>query len=157
MNAPRFVCSPGFSCCSGAFLLRVVSVGGLFTVVSPVLCIALLQNATRILRALFDMVLRAGGAIMAGRMLTLCKVVERQTWNFETPLKQFSELSPCVLHHIEEKKLSLDHIRDTNAKDLGEEATGWLGVGPEGCPHPEHTGAAIAPTCGRRRGLADSG
>lgn len=79
----------------------------------------IVQNATRILRALFDMVLRAGGAIMAGRMLTLCKVVERQTWNFETPLKQFSELSPCVLHHIEEKKLSLDHIRDTNAKDLG--------------------------------------
>ncbi|KAH7946806.1 hypothetical protein HPB52_004326 [Rhipicephalus sanguineus] len=65
------------------------------------------------------MVLRAGGAIMAGRMLTLCKVVERQTWNFETPLKQFSELGLSVLRNIEEKNLSLEQIRDLGFKDIG--------------------------------------
>lgn len=79
-----------------------------------------LQNATRILRALFDMVLRAGGAIMAGRMLTLCKVVERQTWHFETPLKQFSELSCSVLRNLEEKDMSLEQIKDLSGKDIGE-------------------------------------
>ncbi|KAH8021387.1 hypothetical protein HPB51_015567 [Rhipicephalus microplus] len=79
----------------------------------------IVQNATRILRALFDMVLRAGGATMAGRMLTLCKVVERQTWNFETPLRQFSELGFNVLKNIEEKNLSLEQIRDLGCKDIG--------------------------------------
>lgn len=79
----------------------------------------IVQNATRILRALFDMVLRAGGAIMAGRMLTLCKVVERQTWHFETPLKQFSELNYSVLRNLEEKDMSLEQIKDLGGKDIG--------------------------------------
>lgn len=79
----------------------------------------IVQNATRILRALFDMVLRAGGAIMAGRMLTICKVVERQTWNFETPLKQFPDLNYSVLRNIDEKNLRLEKIKDLSAKEIG--------------------------------------
>ncbi|XP_064473851.1 activating signal cointegrator 1 complex subunit 3-like [Ornithodoros turicata] len=79
----------------------------------------IIQNATRILRALFDMVLRSGGAIMAGRLLTLCKVVERQMWSFESPLKQFPDIGYSVLRNIEEKNMSLDRIRDMVPKDLG--------------------------------------
>ncbi|EEC18159.1 activating signal cointegrator 1 complex subunit 3, helc1, putative, partial [Ixodes scapularis] len=77
------------------------------------------QNATRILRALFDMVLRAGGAIMAGRILTLCKAVERQVWSFESPLKQFPDIGYHVLKHIEEKDIRVDYIKDMGAKDIG--------------------------------------
>lgn len=79
----------------------------------------IVQNSTRILRALFDMVLRTGRAIMAGRMLSLCKVVERQTWSFETPLKQFSELNYSVLRNIEDKHMSLEKIRELNYNDIG--------------------------------------
>lgn len=79
----------------------------------------IVQNATRILRALFDMVLRSGGAIMAGRLLTLCKVVEKQMWSFESPLKQFSEVTYSVLRNIEEKDMNLDRILDLGPKDLG--------------------------------------
>ncbi|KAM7280997.1 hypothetical protein ISCGN_005833, partial [Ixodes scapularis] len=75
-------------------------------------------NATRILRALFDMVLRAGGAIMAGRILTLCKAVERQVWSFESPLKQFPDIGYHVLKHIEEKDIRVDYIKDMGAKDI---------------------------------------
>ncbi|KAG0411958.1 hypothetical protein HPB47_010909, partial [Ixodes persulcatus] len=79
----------------------------------------IVQNATRILRALFDMVLRAGGAIMAGRILTLCKAVERQVWSFESPLKQFPDIGYHVLKHIEEKDIRVDYIKDMGAKDIG--------------------------------------
>ncbi len=47
-----------------------------------------ITNATRIARALFEIVLRKNWPLLAGRMLKFAKTLERQMWDFEHPLKQ---------------------------------------------------------------------
>ena len=46
------------------------------------------QNGTRIARALFEVVLRKNWPLLAGRLLKFAKTLERQMWDFENPLKQ---------------------------------------------------------------------
>jgi len=79
----------------------------------------MLQNATRIIRALFEMALRRNWPLMAGRLLKLSKVVEKRLWDWEHPLRQFSHLSGEVLNKIEERKLSVDRLRDMDSKNIG--------------------------------------
>ena len=45
-------------------------------------------NATRIARALFEIVLRKNWPLLAGRILKFAKTVEKQMWDFEVALKQ---------------------------------------------------------------------
>ena len=52
------------------------------------------QNAGRIMRALFEVALRNGWPVMASRLLTLCKVVDKRLWGYENPLKQFPMIGP---------------------------------------------------------------
>ena len=39
-------------------------------------------------RALFEIALRRNWPLLAGRILKFAKTIERQMWDFETPLKQ---------------------------------------------------------------------
>jgi activating signal cointegrator complex subunit 3 len=80
----------------------------------------MLQNAVRIARALFDIVLRKNNPIMAGRFLTFSKSLEQQQWDFETPMRQFRILGPEIIHKIEEKKLTVDKLREMDVKEIGE-------------------------------------
>jgi activating signal cointegrator complex subunit 3 len=80
----------------------------------------MLQNAVRIARALFDIVLRKNNPIMAGRFLTFSKMFEQQLWDFETPMRQFHILGPEIIHKIEEKKLGVDKLREMDVKEIGE-------------------------------------
>lgn len=77
------------------------------------------QNAVRIARALFDIVLRKNNPIMAGRFLTFSKMFEQQQWDFETPMRQFRILGPEIIRKIEEKKLSVDKLREMDVKEIG--------------------------------------
>ena len=40
------------------------------------------------IRALFEIALRRNWPLLAGRILKFAKTIERQMWDFETPLKQ---------------------------------------------------------------------
>lgn len=44
---------------------------------------------------------------------------ERKMWDFETPLRQFPEISYEVMTKIETSKLSVEQIRDMSADDVG--------------------------------------
>jgi len=79
----------------------------------------MLQNAARIIRALFEMALRRNWPLMAGRLLKLSKVVEKRLWDWEHPLRQFAYLPAEVLTKIEERGLSVDRLRDMDSKDIG--------------------------------------
>jgi activating signal cointegrator complex subunit 3 len=80
----------------------------------------MLQNAVRIAGALFDIVLRKNNPIMAGRFLALSKMFEQQQWDFETPMRQFHILGPEIIQKIEERKLSVEKLREMDVKEIGE-------------------------------------
>jgi activating signal cointegrator complex subunit 3 len=80
----------------------------------------MLQNAVRIVRALFDIVLRKNNPIMAARCLTMSKMFEQQQWDFETPMRQFRILRPEIIHKIEERKLDVEKLREMDVKEVGE-------------------------------------
>ncbi|XP_067947750.1 activating signal cointegrator 1 complex subunit 3-like [Watersipora subatra] len=88
-----------------------------FSLVSDMSYVA--QNAGRIIRALFDIVIRKGWSLMTSRLLTLCKVIEQQLWEFEHPLRQFSTLRPDVLNKLEQFDLSLERMREMDGKEIG--------------------------------------
>jgi activating signal cointegrator complex subunit 3 len=78
------------------------------------------QNAVRIARALFDIVLRQGNPLLAGRMLNLSKMLQLQMWDFHHPLFQFPYLGPDILSKIEErKKLSIEVLREMPVAEIG--------------------------------------
>lgn len=65
------------------------------------------------------MALRKGWPLMAGRLLELSKVLEKRMWEFEHPLKQFANLPAEVLDKLEKKRLSVDQLKEMDAKEIG--------------------------------------
>uniref|UniRef100_A0A2Z5TZE8 U5 small nuclear ribonucleoprotein 200 kDa helicase n=1 Tax=Reticulitermes speratus TaxID=60591 RepID=A0A2Z5TZE8_9NEOP len=77
------------------------------------------QNAVRIARALFDIVLRKNNPIMAGRVLALSKMFDQQQWDHDTPMRQFRVLGPEVIRKIEDSNLSVYKLREMDVKEIG--------------------------------------
>lgn len=77
------------------------------------------QNAMRIARALFEIMLRRNNAIMAGRLLQIAKMFEAQQWNFLTPLRQFDHLSFEVIEKIEVRELEIYRLQEMDVKEIG--------------------------------------
>ncbi len=84
------------------------------------LFVFLVQNAARIVRALFEIALRKRWPAMTYRLLNLCKVIDKRLWGWAHPLRQFSVLPPSVLSRMEERKLTVDKLRD-----MGKDEIGW--------------------------------
>ncbi|XP_074599620.1 activating signal cointegrator 1 complex subunit 3-like [Brevipalpus obovatus] len=77
----------------------------------------IVQNATRIARGLFEYMLSRKHASLAHKLLSLCKMIERQMWNFETPFRQLSRnLTYSDITKIEKLGLTVDKIRSENMK-----------------------------------------
>ena len=80
------------------------------------------QNAGRIIRGLFEIVLRRGWPVLASRLLTLCRCVDRQQWAFQHPLRQMGRhLSPEILNKIEARKMNMDRLKDMSADEIGDQ------------------------------------
>uniref|UniRef100_A0A665WR59 Activating signal cointegrator 1 complex subunit 3 n=1 Tax=Echeneis naucrates TaxID=173247 RepID=A0A665WR59_ECHNA len=88
-----------------------------FSLISDLSYVA--QNAARIIRALFEIALRKRWPAMTYRLLTLCKVIDKRLWGFSHPLRQFPNLSHVVLNRLEEKKLSLDKLKEMRKDEIG--------------------------------------
>lgn len=72
----------------------------------------IVQNVVRIARAIFTIVLRNNNAILAGRMLQISQMFERQIWNTDTPLRQFTCLPHEVIEKVENRGLSVYSIKE---------------------------------------------
>uniref|UniRef100_A0A6N2K3P8 U5 small nuclear ribonucleoprotein 200 kDa helicase n=1 Tax=Salix viminalis TaxID=40686 RepID=A0A6N2K3P8_SALVM len=65
------------------------------------------QSAGRLMRALFEIVLKRGWAQLAEKALNLCKMVNKRMWSVQTPLRQFHGIPNEILMKLEKKDLRL--------------------------------------------------
>ncbi|XP_053317304.1 activating signal cointegrator 1 complex subunit 3 [Spea bombifrons] len=77
------------------------------------------QNAARIVRALFEVALRKRWPAMTYKLLNLSKVIDKRLWDWASPLRQFPILAPSVLTKLEEKKLTIDKMKDMRKDEIG--------------------------------------
>ncbi|GFO03568.1 activating signal cointegrator 1 complex subunit 3-like [Plakobranchus ocellatus] len=89
-----------------------------FSLVSDMAYVA--QNASRIMRALFEVALKNSKPLLASRLLEMCKMVEKRLWTFENPMRQFSVLSHEILSKLEARRLVPERMRDMTSKEIGE-------------------------------------
>ncbi|XP_071801677.1 activating signal cointegrator 1 complex subunit 3-like [Asterias amurensis] len=88
-----------------------------FSLVSDLAYVA--QNSARIIRALFEITLRNGWPLMAAHLLMLSKMVDRRLWSFENPLRQFPTLSQEVHRKLENRRMTIDKLREMTASEIG--------------------------------------
>lgn len=78
------------------------------------------QSAGRILRCIFEIVLKRGWANLADKALALCKMAARRTWGSQTPLRQFKGIPLDILAKVERKDLAWDRYYDLTSQEIGE-------------------------------------
>ena len=89
-----------------------------FSLVSDLAYVA--QNSSRIVRGLFEIALKRGQPVLAGKLLTLSKTIECQMWSFEHPLKQFHRLSTDIVDKLDSRNISLERLSDMTADEIGQ-------------------------------------
>lgn len=62
------------------------------------------QSAGRLMRCLFEIVLRRGWAGLADKALSLCKMVQYRLWGSQTPLRQFKGVPGAILSQVPKNK-----------------------------------------------------
>lgn len=78
------------------------------------------QNAVRIARAVFDIMLHKNNSLMAGRFLRLCLMLEHQQWHTESEMRQFHILGPDIINKIEARSgLNVHKLREMDSKEIG--------------------------------------
>ncbi|XP_062161026.1 DExH-box ATP-dependent RNA helicase DExH12-like [Alnus glutinosa] len=78
------------------------------------------QSAGRLMRALFEIVLKRGWAQLAEKALNLCKMVNRRMWSVQTPLRQFNGIQNDLLMKLEKKDLAWERYYDLSSQEIGE-------------------------------------
>ena len=89
-----------------------------FSLVSDLAYVA--QNSGRIARGLFEIALKRGQPVLAGKLLTLSKSIESRLWDFEHPLKQFNRLSTDIVEKLDSRNISLERLSDMTADEIGQ-------------------------------------
>ncbi|GJR72085.1 DExH-box ATP-dependent RNA helicase DExH12-like protein [Tanacetum coccineum] len=78
------------------------------------------QSAGRLMRAIFEIVLKQGWAKLAGKALNLCKMINKRIWSVQTPLRQFHGVKNDILMKLERKDLAWERYYDLSSQELGE-------------------------------------
>ncbi|KAJ8559466.1 hypothetical protein K7X08_003524 [Anisodus acutangulus] len=78
------------------------------------------QSAARLMRALFEIVLKRGWAQLAEKALKWCKMISKRMWSVQTPLRQFHGIPNEILMKLEKKDLAWERYYDLSSQGLGE-------------------------------------
>ncbi|XP_053694664.1 U5 small nuclear ribonucleoprotein 200 kDa helicase [Sabethes cyaneus] len=78
------------------------------------------QSASRLLRAIFEIVLHREWAQLADKCLTLCKMIDRRMWQSMSPLRQFRKMPEEIVKKIEKKNFPWERLYDLEANEIGE-------------------------------------
>ncbi|EGG19291.1 DEAD/DEAH box helicase [Cavenderia fasciculata] len=77
------------------------------------------QSAARIVRALYDIVLRKGWAQLARKIINVCRMVDRRMWISQSPLRQFPEISERIVNQLERRQIPIEDLYEYNSAQLG--------------------------------------
>ena len=77
------------------------------------------QNASRIARAVFEIVLNKNLPFLSERMLRFAKVIEKQMWDFEHPLRQHPLIKQDIVSKLENRNFTLEKLRELDGKEIG--------------------------------------
>uniref|UniRef100_A0A2P2L2Z5 RNA helicase n=1 Tax=Rhizophora mucronata TaxID=61149 RepID=A0A2P2L2Z5_RHIMU len=78
------------------------------------------QSAGRLMRALFEIVLKRGWAQLTEKALNLCKMINKRMWSVQTPLRQFNGILNEILMKLEKKDLAWERYYDLSSQEIGE-------------------------------------
>lgn len=88
-----------------------------FSLVADMMYVA--NNAPRICRAIFEIVLRRGWSTITDKMLNMCKAFELRLWPAAHPLYQFeSVISRSFVQKLERAGVGLDDLYDLDDKEI---------------------------------------
>lgn len=65
------------------------------------------QSASRLMRAIFEIVLHRGWAQLADKSLALCKMIDKRMWQSMSPLRQFRKMPEEIVKKNRKEKLPL--------------------------------------------------
>lgn len=84
-------------------------------------CAYVAQNATRILRALFEIALSRNWGPTASKILSLCKSFDRRLWPFQHPLSQFDAIPVDIIEKLERStsKMTIEEMRLLSVSEIG--------------------------------------
>ncbi|CAF1042145.1 unnamed protein product [Adineta steineri] len=82
--------------------------------------IYIVQNAGRLIRAIFEIVLQKKWAGSVDKILCLAKMIEKRMWQSMCPLRQFKKIPQLINQKIEKKNISWDRYFDLDANEIGE-------------------------------------
>lgn len=92
-----------------------------FALVSDMVYVS--QSAGRLLRAMYEITLCRGWALLAEKTLAICIMVDKRVWQSMSPLRQFlkfRKLPELVVKKIEKKDFSWERLYDLRHTELGE-------------------------------------
>ncbi|KAL3514908.1 hypothetical protein ACH5RR_027625 [Cinchona calisaya] len=78
------------------------------------------QSAGRLMRALFEIVLKRGWAQLTEKALKWCKMISKRMWSVQTPLRQFNGIPNEILTKLEKKDLAWERYYDLSSQEIGE-------------------------------------
>lgn len=78
------------------------------------------QSASRLMRAIFEIVLHRGWAQLVDKSLALCKMVDKRMWQSMSPLRQFRKMPEEIVKKIEKKNFPWERLYDLGPSEIGE-------------------------------------
>lgn len=78
------------------------------------------QSASRLMRAIFEIVLFRGWAQLADKCLSICKMIDRRMWQSMSPLRQFRKMPEEIVKKIEKKNFPWERLYDLGPNEIGE-------------------------------------
>ncbi|XP_061385193.1 U5 small nuclear ribonucleoprotein 200 kDa helicase [Danaus plexippus] len=78
------------------------------------------QSASRLLRAIFEIVLHRGWAQLVDKTLALCKMVDKRMWQSMSPLRQFRKMPEEVIKKLEKKNFPWEKLYELGPNEIGE-------------------------------------
>ncbi|KAJ3643308.1 hypothetical protein Zmor_026030 [Zophobas morio] len=78
------------------------------------------QSASRLMRAIFEIVLHRGWAQLADKSLALCKMIDKRMWQSMSPLRQFRKMPEEIVKKIEKKNFPWERLYDLGPNEIGE-------------------------------------
>eukprot|EP00906_Rhabdomonas_costata_P036183 RCo050792 len=79
----------------------------------------IMQNVGRIFRALFETSLQHNWAGNAVTFLKYCISVERQSWYYNHPLRQFNILPDDIIQKLETRRVTMSKLADMDEMEIG--------------------------------------